>query len=347
MSSSDTINRGTNSQDVRDLAAANPQATLYRKDADGTQALACVMVSYFTGEVLFTSIAAVLEQSSAPAELLIVDNGNPPNVRARLDELEANTANLRVVRGQGNVGFAAGCNLGCSQSESPYLLFLNPDCVLPDGSLERLHIEHAQLPPRSMLSPLLLNTDYTEQRGSRRTVLTPWRAVVEWLGLYRLAPSHPYFLRFNRTGEPLPFATHRVDVTSGAAMLLARSLFEELRGFDEGYFLHVEDIDLCVTLLKRGGATYVAPAVRVIHQGASSRAPLWRIEWHKARGFCRYFRKHFTGVYPRGFVSVVNLLVWMRLLLRLPLLLVRHEKQSRASVEDIDRGSIASSDRGD
>ncbi len=295
------------------------EASLYRKDAATVQDLACVMVSYHTGDVLFEAIESVLGQSVAPLELIVVDNGNPAPVRARLDALASTTPKLEVHRGQGNVGFAAGCNLGAAGTTAGHLLFLNPDCVLPADGLEKLWAEFRQLPPRSLLSPLLLNPDFTEQRGSRRAVLTPWRAAVEWLGLYRLAPSHPYFLRFNKAGEPLPLVTHKVDVTSGAAMMMARSLFSELRGFDEGYFLHVEDIDLCVTLLKRGGATFVAPSVRVVHQGASSTSSALKVEWHKARGFCRYFRKHFNGVYPPGFVSIINMLVWLRLTLRLPL----------------------------
>ena len=313
------------------------EASLYRKDTAATQDLACVMVSYHTGEVLFAAIESVLGQSAPPAELVVVDNGNPQPVRARLDELASARPELRVQRGQGNVGFAAGCNLGAANTAASHLLFLNPDCVLPADGLQTLWQEYEQLPPRSLLSPLLLNADFTEQRGSRRSVLTPWRAAVEWLGLYHLAPSHPYFLRFNQSGEPLPLETHKVDVTSGAAMMMARSLYTELRGFDEGYFLHVEDVDLCVTLLKRGGATYVAPSVRVVHQGGSSKTSPLKVEWHKAKGFCRYFSKHFKGVYPPGFVTIINVLVWVRLVIRSPLLLLRRERRprSQSTIESI------------
>jgi len=320
------------------------EAPLYRKDTAATQDLACVMVSYHTGDILFEAIDSVLAQPVGRIELVVVDNGNPPAVRARLDELVNVTPQLQVLRGQGNVGFAAGCNLGAASTNASHLLFLNPDCVLPADGLEKLWAEYAQLPPRSLLSPLLLNPDFTEQRGSRRAVLTPWRAAVEWLGLYHLAPSHPYFLRFNRSDEPLPLLTHQVDVTSGAAMLMARSLFEELRGFDEDYFLHVEDIDLCVTLLKRGGATFVAPSVRVVHEGGSSTTSRLKVEWHKARGFCHYFRKHFKGVYPPGFVSVINLLVWVRLLLRAPLLALT-PRPAAPQARSVD--SIQPTDTGD
>lgn len=309
--------------------------------------LACVMVSYRTGELLFAAIEALLSQSLPPAEVVLVDNGNPPEVEARLDALAAATPALRIVRGQGNVGFAAACNLGASLCSAPRLLFLNPDCLLPDGALRYLQDEFAQLPPKSLLSPLLVNEDFSEQRGSRRMVLTPWRALVEWTGLYRLAPAHPYFLRFNRMDDPLPLTTHPVDVTSGAAMLLERSLFEELGGFDEQYFLHVEDIDLCVSLRKRNGSAYVAPAVRVVHYGGSSESKRMVVEWHKARGFCRYFRKQFASVYPLGFVSVVNTLVWMRFLVRLPKLALMSDRQpvqARRELPGVSSGQPNSGD---
>ncbi len=294
----------------------------------GATDLACVMVSYRTGDLLFASLAALFDQSLPPTEVVLVDNGNPPAVEARLDALAETTPALRIVRGQGNVGFASACNLGASLCSSPRLLFLNPDCLLPAGALRHLHDEFGQLPAKSLLSPLLVNEDFSEQRGSRRMVLTPWRALVEWTGLYRLAPAHPYFLRFNRLGDPLPLATHPVDVTSGAAMLLERSLFEELGGFDERYFLHVEDIDLCVTLRKRNGSAYVAPGVRVMHYGGSSESNPVLVEWHKARGFCRYFRKQFSAVYPLGFVSLVNVLVWLRFLVCVPKLALKFEQRS-------------------
>jgi len=120
-------------------------------------------------------------------------------------------------------------------------------------------------------------------------------------------------------------------------MMMARSLYTELRGFDEGYFLHVEDVDLCVTLLKLGGATYVAPSVRVVHQGGSSKTSPLKVEWYKAKGFCRYFSKHFKGVYPPGFVTIINVLVWVRLVIRSPLLLLRRERRprSQSTIESI------------
>ncbi len=87
------------------------------------------MVTYRTGPVLFNAINSVLQQST-PLELIIVDNGNPAAVLARLQVLEKKHTNVQVITGQGNVGYAAACNLGAKVATARYTALINPDCVL-------------------------------------------------------------------------------------------------------------------------------------------------------------------------------------------------------------------------
>jgi len=298
-----------------------------------------VVVSYHTGSVLMQAIDAILAQPELD-ELVLVNNGNPPAVTEQLLRRAASEPRFKLLDGHGNVGFAAGCNMGVVACDSDILFLLNPDCVLPPNALGQLLCEFEQLPGQSLLSPLLVNADFTEQRGSRRTVLTPWRALVEWLGLYRLAPAHPYFRRFNQSSSPLPLTTHAVEVTSGAAMLIRRDLYRTLGGFDERYFLHVEDIDLCVSLRKRGGSAFVAPHIRVVHYVSSSRSSAARVEWHKSLGFCHYFSKHFKGVYPPGFVGGVNVLVFARYFAQLPLLLLRGHQANVTAQTAVEQTAV-------
>lgn len=282
-----------------------------------------VIVTYFTGPVLRMAIASILEQAGL-GELIIVDNGNPTQVTDELRAIAGADTRVRLLSGHGNVGFARGCNMGAVQADCDYLFFLNPDCILPSNALQNMIAAAEQLPDASIVAPLIFYPDGREQSGTRREVLTPWRALVEWGRLYKLAPNHPYFERFNLRDTAIPEQLSSVDVTSGAAMFMHRQLFEELQGFDEAYFLHVEDIDLCVRLLRRGGSAYVNPAVRVTHYVSSSAASPLRIEWHKANGFRRYFRKHFAGKYPRGLLPLVNTAVMVRYLISLPALLYQH-----------------------
>jgi len=182
----------------------------------------------------------------------------------------------------------------------------------------------SKLPDPFILSPPLVNPDGTEQRGSRRDVLTPWRAIVEWTRLYRLAPNLPYFRRFNQHASQPPVQPSPINVVSGAVMLMKRDTFVRLQGFDEHYFLHVEDIDICVRLLRSQGSAWICPQVRLVHHGSSSRVSPIFVEWHKMRGFTYYIRKHFSDAYPAPFVWLVRLAVRLRFVVQLPLLLVHH-----------------------
>ena len=84
----------------------------------------------------------------------------------------------------------------------------------------------------------------------------------------------------------------RVDAISGALMLLPRGLFERIGGFDEGYRLHAEDLDLCRRVREAGGVVAIANDLRVTHvRGVSSRSRPFFVEWHKHRGLWRYFQR--------------------------------------------------------
>ena len=79
-------------------------------------------------------------------------------------------------------------------------------------------------------------------------------------------------------------------------MMLPAATFRAVGGMDEGYFLHVDDLDLCLRLHRKGVPVHFAPHVEAVHHAGSSRAGPIRIEWHKVRGFLRYFRVHYRGL---------------------------------------------------
>ncbi len=290
---------------VKDSREAKTQADRRPPDPAVRNSVSVVMVIYHTGPVLFEAIDSVLSQDDL-CDLVLVDNGSSPVVLAELKGRADEDGRLIVLTGHGNVGFAAGCNLGARQARGAYLLFLNPDCLMPPGGLRRLLAEGESWPRPWMLGCRLVGADGNEQRGARRDVLTPWTALVEVLRLDRLAPDHPYFRRFNRHALPAPKETSTVPVTSGACMMLPAEDYWALDGMDEGYFVHVEDIDFCHRFRAAGGEIYFVPHVAVTHiLSTSETSPLF-IEWHKTRGFIRYFRKNFAGVYPPMFLPLVN-----------------------------------------
>jgi len=270
------------------------------------RALSVLVVSHDSGEVLPRCIDALRAQRGVDLELIVVDNGSrtPPETGAGIDALLLNAD---------NPGFAVACNQAARAANAPWLLFLNPDCFPGPEELSQL-LELGESANRDgrlgALGVQLLDADGRPQAASVRRDPTPRRLINA-------------LLRGRSAIEPVPSAdreTVDVEAISGALMLMPRASFEAVGGFDEGYRLHFEDLDLCRRLRHQGLRIVFAPGVRITHlKGSSSRRrPLW-VAWQKHRGWRRYFERFdATGMSAPARLSFRSLL-W----LALPLLLLR------------------------
>lgn len=262
--------------------------------------ISVVIVSHDSGETLADAVHAVLSQEIA-LELILVDNASTDGSLDRL----APDPRLRLERNADNRGFGRACNQGARRSRGRRILFLNPDCLLPRGSLAalaRLLDADARF---GLLGAQLLDADGSPQAAARRSTPTPARALRQALGLGNSVPENA---RPNATD-----AVEDVDAISGALMLMPRASFEALDGFDEGYVLHCEDLDVCRRASQAGMRVALAREVCVTHvKGTSSRRrPIW-VEWQKHRGMLRYFRKFDAASSPAWLRLAVPLGVWMR-----------------------------------
>lgn len=273
--------------------------------------ISVIIVNYNAGSLLRDAVASV---GDAVAEVIVVDNGSQDDSLARLRALPAQApqawAHLRVIEAGRNLGFAAACNRGVREAHAPFLLFLNPDgCPAPGTPARLLQVlqSHRQA---GMAGGLLQNPDGSEQGGGRRRLPTPGRAFARALGLTRLSRRLP---DFHLHREPLPDGPVPVEAISGACMLVRREAMEQVGLWDEGYFLHCEDLDWCLRF-QRGGwhILFVPDAPVVHHQGACSRGRPYFVEWHKHRGMLRFYRKYFRDRYPGPLMLLVAAGVWLR-----------------------------------
>ena len=267
-----------------------------------------ITVSYRTGPALFEMIASVLDNRDID-ELVIVNHDNPAPIVERLKTLEAEHARLRVVHSGANLGFARGCNLGASVAQGDYFLFLNPDAQIDASAPSILQQTAEGLNPPAIIGGCLLNKDGSLQRGARRAELTLLNAISDVL------PFNPG-RQFNHHDAPLPEAAEPCATVSGAAMMMSRDSFERLNGFDEAYFLHVEDIDICQRARDLGGQVVFEPRAKIRHVGGTSAASPWVVERHKGAGFVRFFWTH-GGQWALLKACLAALLVYPALLGRL------------------------------
>ena len=247
-----------------------------------------VMVVYRTGPALRGSLERVLADARVD-EFVVVDNGSTPEEAGWIDAVVARDPRVTLLRGQGNVGFARGANMGAGAAHGRRVAFLNPDAFLGEACLPALAqaLEGCEGP--CLAGARVLDEDGAEQRGARRGEVTP---VTTLLSLTRLS-SLPVFRRFevHHEADTLPDAPLPVPTVSGACFAMRRADFEALGGFDTGFFLHVEDVDLCWRVRRAGGQVLFAPAAEVTHLGSTSRTHPVRVEFHKGVGLARYFRK--------------------------------------------------------
>ena len=134
----------------------------------------------------------------------------------------------------------------------------------------------------------------------------------------------PAFRGVESTSESLPVVTERVEAVSGACMMVRTAQFQRVGGFDEGFAMHFEDLDLMYRLRQGGWYSLYVPGARAFHQpGTSSKTRPWWVHRQKHSGMQRYFNKHhFAGRSVLG-RFVLTGAIWLHYVLTLPLVLLR------------------------
>ncbi len=276
-----------------------------------SNAVSLIIVNYNACECIVACVSSALSQVD---EVVVVDNASSDNSLAQLEVVFSGDRKLKIVRNRENLGFAAACNIGAETSTGRYLFFLNPDCVLAQDSVSRLLRVLEERQNVGMVGGLLLNPDGTEQAGGRRAIPTPWRSFVRAFGLSRFADRWPrLFFDFHLHRQPLPTHPIEVEAISGACMLVHRGAMQSVGHWDEGYFLHCEDLDFSMTLRGKGWKIMFVPDARIVHDkgGCSRSRPLF-VEWHKHRGMMRFYRKFFKHQYPGPLMWLIALGIWLR-----------------------------------
>ena len=248
-----------------------------------------VVVAADSGAGLLDCAASVLG-SAMPIELVVVDNASQDGAVDALRARWPNDARVVIVGNERNLGFGAGCNRGAAVARGDALLFLNPDCVIDSDTVARLRVAVSN--GVGLVGATIVDASGTVDAASRRRDPLLRRALMTMSGLSRFEPGRPYL-----AGVMLPPRIpapefEPVDAISGALMLLPRPVFERIGGFDENYFLHAEDLDLCRRVRDAGYPVICANAIRVVHGkgGSSRRRPLF-VSRHKHRGLWRWFVK--------------------------------------------------------
>lgn len=278
-------------------------------------AIAAIVVSYQSAGTLDACLQR-LRAARDVTQIRVVDNASRDDSLAVAQRHALADARVRFIANPDNPGFATACNQGAADCDAPWLAFINPDLMVEADTLACL---------RDLGQPLgdcLLGVEQVDEQGR------PDAAV------RRRDPDFAAMLRNPGKGARLALAAdpaqvlQAVPALSGALLLMPRGLFDRLGGWDAGYRLHAEDLDLCRRAREAGATVAIANELRVLHvRGVSSRSRPYFVEWHKHRGLWRYFRKFEA---PRRSLPVrigVWGAIWAHALAQVPRLLL-HKPQA-------------------
>ena len=281
-------------------------------DINGNRkSIGVIIVNYNAGKILADCVTRIVPQVDG---IVVVDNDSNDGSLTMLERAIPAGEIVKIVKQNSNLGFSVACNVGIDLMKNDYLLFLNPDCLLDHDAVAILVSSFDFDPHIGMVGGLLLNPDGSEQAGGRRAVPTPWRSFVRAFGLARFANRWPrLFTDFYLHQQPLPKRPIEVEAISGACMLVRRDALDDVGRWDEGYFLHCEDLDLCMRFRQKGWKVMFVPDARMTHiHGASSKGRRIFVEWHKHKGMLRFYHKFFRHQYPGVLMWLVTMGVWFR-----------------------------------
>jgi hypothetical protein len=245
-------------------------------------------VSYRSRALLRACLTSLRDHPAArPTSIHVVDNDSRDGT---VETVRSEFPDVRVTETGRNAGFAAATNAGIRAGEHEYVLALNPDTRVTAGALDALLALMDERPDVGVCGCRLLRDDGTPDHAAKRSFPTIVGALGHFGGLARGDGALAQYRAPNVERGP-------VDAVNGAFMLMRRAALEEVGLFDEGYWMYMEDLDLCYRLAQAGWVTWYEPSVTVWHvkHGTSGERRSFRLDRAFHYGMFRFYRAHYAG----------------------------------------------------
>ena len=242
------------------------------------------------------------------SEIIVVDNhsadGSP-------EELRALFPGVRLLINNENVGFARANNQALKEAKGQYILFLNPDTVVPEHFARHCLSFLGEMPGIGGMGVRMVDGSGRFLKETRRGFPSPWVAFCRLSGLSALFPRSRRFSAYYMGYLPED-GTHAAPVLSGACLWVSRAIVSGIGGFDEQFFLYAEDIDLSYRLERAGYVNYYLADTTIIHfKGESTRKDIRHVrQFYKAMS--QFRRKHFRKGVPVILHLATEIAIWSR-----------------------------------
>lgn len=252
--------------------------------------LSIIIVNYRTPELTRRCVESIYATSAGEVrEVIIVDNDSKELFD---DSLEKEFPTLQIIKNSSNVGFGRANNLGAQHAQGKYLLFLNSDMILKADTLSTCYQEIKQKGDIGVLSCKILNEDGSLQRSL----------------FYDSGTFRALFKENLVIDKFYHFKEYKIRAVIGAFMLIPKTVFEKVGGFDPDFFMYSEELDLCDRIRKSGYSIKQTNKTTALHKhGGSTKDSLWSKK-QKLVSSQLYYRKKFgfLGLLTYYFILFFN-----------------------------------------
>ncbi len=270
--------------------------------------ISIIIVSYNVCQLLDECIASVEKALvGIDGEIIVVDNNSSDKT---VETLQPRHPDVRFIANSRNIGFARANNQAIKNSQSEYVLLLNPDTVVFEPTLRGVIDFMDAHPEAGGAGVCMLNRDGQPAPESRRAIPSPWVSMLKMFGF-----TKRYYMSHLSWDEP-----GQIEVISGAFCMLRRTAIEQVGMLDEDFFMYGEDIDLSYRLLKSGWQNWYLPFKIIHYKGESTQKTSFRYVHVFYQAMLIFFRKHYghlsilfsipikIAIYFRAFLALIKIL---------------------------------------
>ncbi len=265
-------------------------------------------MKHFLEQCLCSAQKAV-NNSKIVAEIIVIDNHSGDNSLAYLKPI---FPCVRFIANGENIGFAKACNQGYNLSGGKYVLFLNPDTIVPEDCFTKCVSFFETHEDAGAVGVKMLDGHGKLLKESKRAFPSPVTSLFKLFGFARLFPNSKTFSKYH-LGHLNENENHEVDVLAGAFMMLRRDVFEHAGRFDEIFFMYGEDVDLSYRIQKMGYKNYYLAETSILHfKGESTRKGSLNYVRMFYKAMSVFVRKHYGGSRANIFNFFIYVAIWFR-----------------------------------
>ena len=266
---------------------------------------------YFLEQSLWSLSKALgyidLKYPGQGSEIILIDNHSTDSsvafIRNRFPDLNF------LVNAE-NLGFSKANNQGINQAKGKYILFLNPDTIIPEDSLTQCIGSFEENPQSGAIGVRMIDGSGKFLRESKRGFPSAWAAACKILGLTSIFPHSQLFSKYY-LGHLSEDENNEVDVLSGAFLMVRRNVLSEIGGFDEQFFMYAEDIDLSYRIRNAGFHNYYLASTCIIHFKGESTTKNNQYNRQFYDAMRLFVKKHFRSAASPILNPLLNFSIWI------------------------------------